>query len=87
MPTLVLGSMSTARKRVLESLGGHVPFTVEVADIDEKAIRHDDAAQLVLLIAKAKSKAILSRRERQAYPIVLITADQVSRVCPRFISI
>ena len=48
---------------------------VEVADIDERAIRDDDPSTLVVLIAKAKAAAILARP--RSSPCILITADQV----------
>ena len=49
-----------------------------LADIDEKAIRHDDPKEMVKLIAAAKADEIvkkLSLKERK--DVVLLTCDQV----------
>ena len=50
-------------------------FTIMVADIDEKQIHSEDVRTLPLLIARAKSEALLSRIKE---PSILITADQVT---------
>lgn len=49
-------------------------FEVMPAYIDEKAIRHDDPKELVLLLAKAKADALLANITE---PALLITGDQV----------
>jgi len=49
-------------------------FEVMAADIDEKAIRHDNPKELVLALANAKADALLPRISA---PAILITADQV----------
>lgn len=72
MAPIILGSSSIFRKRVLEEAG--FVFTVMAADIDEKAIRDPDPAELTLKIARAKAKALLPRI---AEPAFLITSDQV----------
>jgi len=69
---LILGSGSRGRRGVLEQAG--YQFEVVTADIDEKAVRHDDPEKLVLALAKAKAEAILPKITE---PALLITADQV----------
>lgn len=49
-------------------------FEVMTADIDEKAIRHNDPRELVLMLARAKAEALLSKIKE---PALLITSDQV----------
>jgi len=48
-------------------------FETMAADIDEKAIRHDDPRRLTLLLAHAKADALLPR----IHTGLLITSDQV----------
>lgn len=56
----------------MEEMG--LEFEVMPADIDEKAIRHDDPRKMVLAIAQAKADALKSRiRESK----ILVTADTV----------
>jgi septum formation protein len=69
---LILGSASKSRKRVLERQDWD--FQVMTADINEKAIRFDDAKQLTLALAWAKAEEILKKIHQ---PSILITADQV----------
>lgn len=69
---LILGSSSASRKLVLEKAG--FDFEIMTADIDEKAIRHDDYSVLPLLIANAKADALLPRITESA---LLVTADQI----------
>jgi len=69
---IILGSGSVSRQDVLKEAG--YKFRVITADIDEKAIRLDDPAELVLALAHAKADAILPHI---AEPAILITADQV----------
>lgn len=81
MRTVLLGSSSSSRKRLVASA---LPTGFELdprglsPDIDEKAIRRDDPSEMVLAIASAKADAL--------YPLILeldprpdfyITADQV----------
>lgn len=49
-------------------------FETMASDIDEKAIRDPDPQRLVLLLAKAKADALLSKIKE---PALLITSDQV----------
>jgi len=70
---LILGSQSANRKAVLERAG--YVFDVMAADIDEKAVRHDDWYHMPLLIARAKAEALLPRIQERA---LLITADVVT---------
>jgi septum formation protein len=71
---LVLASKSAARRAVLEGAG--VPFSVQVADVDEAAVKatHDpaDAAGLAVDLARAKALAV-SRRDPEAW---VLGADQ-----------
>lgn len=69
---IILGSQSRGRGQVLEQLG--IPFERMTADIDEKAIRHDDPVELTRRLANAKADALLLRAPKDA---LLITSDQV----------
>lgn len=69
---IILGSASKGRMKVLKRMG--YDFETMSADIDEKSIRHDNSADLVMLIAKAKTDALLSKIKE---PVILITSDQV----------
>ncbi len=80
MYQLILGSGSVWRQKVLSDAG--YAFSSMSADIDEKAIRHDNATELVLAIAKAKAAELCARVNRRLLPRhdpLLITADQVVR--------
>ncbi|XP_004238281.1 uncharacterized protein [Solanum lycopersicum] len=77
---LILGSSSTARKKILGDMG--YEFTTMSADIDEKAIRKEKPEDLVMALAEAKAEAIIPRvsigeSEGDAEPTLLITCDQV----------
>jgi len=71
---LVLASKSTARRAMLEGAG--VPFSVQVADVDEAAVKaaHGpaDAAGLAEELARVKALAV-SRRDPEAW---VLGADQ-----------
>jgi septum formation protein len=69
---IILGSQSKGRKKVMEDMG--MNFEVMPADIDEKAIRHDEPEMMVLAIAKAKAEALKAKIKE---PALLITADTV----------
>lgn len=71
---IILGSASKGRSQVLQKMG--YEFEVMAADIDEKAIgsRTDDPKQLTLMLAHAKTQALLPRIKEDA---LLITSDQV----------
>lgn len=69
---IILGSQSMGRKAVLTKMG--FKFEVMPADIDEKAIRFNDPAELTLAITKAKAAALLPKIHE---PALLITSDQV----------
>ena len=75
-PCVVLGTASAARRRVFDRLaaGAVFSYTVEAADIDERAIRKNDAVELVVALARAKARALLPRLPRAG---LLVTADQV----------
>jgi septum formation protein len=56
---VVLGSSSKWRRAVVEDSLGLAVARIVSPDIDEKAIRHDDPAELVRLLANAKADAVL----------------------------
>jgi len=58
-----------------DSLGVRLARTIN-PDIDEKAIRHADPAQLVLALAEAKADALMPRLQNEEACLV-ITSDQV----------
>lgn len=68
----ILGSKSSARKKILKQMG--YKFKVLPADIDEKAIRFKDPTKLTLAIANAKADALISRAGPNN---IIITSDQV----------
>mmetsp|Transcript_7816 Transcript_7816/g.20659 ORF Transcript_7816/g.20659 Transcript_7816/m.20659 type:complete len:210 (-) Transcript_7816:118-747(-) len=80
---LLLGSGSATRRLLLGELGYIEGKNLQrmPADIDERAIRHDDPAKLVLALGHAKADAIMHRirSEQRTFPddAVLLTADQV----------
>lgn len=53
---IVLASESEFRRRAMDMLD--LPYEVHPARIDEKAIRHDDPAQLTRILAEAKAQKI-----------------------------
>ena len=71
---LILASKSAARRAMLEGAG--VPFSVQVADVDEDAVKatHDpaDAARLAVELARVKALAV-SRHDADAW---VLGADQ-----------
>src|SRR3989338_10915188 len=69
---IILGSQSRGRREVLEKMG--IRFEVMPSDIDEKTIRHEDPATLTLMLARAKTAALLPRITK---PALLICSDQV----------
>lgn len=82
MVHIILGSSSKWRRREIESLFRNamdLRISMMSPEIDEKAIRHEDAEQLVLAIAHAKADALLPRIPQSTERIFLITADQVAR--------
>lgn len=71
----------------MDELAAEHGFSYEVAkaDIDEKAIRHEDACHLVLRLAHAKAAAIAAKLAvAEGTPLsgLLITCDQVGRRPP-----
>lgn len=69
---IILGSQSKARAKVLADAG--IVFTQMSADIDEKAIRHEDPRELTRLLSHAKADALVAGITE---PSFLITSDQV----------
>ena len=78
---IVLGSGSATRRAILAEVVGADGFEVIKPDIDEKAIRHADPAELVLALGKAKAAALLEGergvRVRAPPAALVLTADQV----------
>ncbi|CAN6539373.1 unnamed protein product [Malus baccata var. baccata] len=78
---IILGSASIARRKILAEMG--YEFTVMTADIDEKSIRTEKPEELVLVLAKAKADAIVSKlqsinnQEKDAETTIVIAADTV----------
>ncbi|KAM1434546.1 hypothetical protein ACFX2I_042614 [Malus domestica] len=79
---IILGSASIARRKILAEMG--YEFTVVTADIDEKSIRTGKPEELVLVLAKAKADAIISKlqsinnQEKDAEPTIVIAADTLT---------
>jgi septum formation protein len=78
---LILGSTSKWRQEILRSLNVG-PFVTMAPDIDEKAIRHDDPATMVQLIASGKLDALIPLLDADSHddstlPRFVITSDQV----------
>ncbi len=74
MKTLVLGSSSPFRKKLLEKL--QIPFLTASPDIDETALPNETAEQLVRRLSIAKAQAVAKK-----YPDALIIgSDQVGVV-------
>jgi septum formation protein len=73
MPKVVLASRSEARQRLLARLG--VPFTVDVARIDEDdwKARESDPRKLASKLARAKAEEVFGRNPRA----IVIGSDQV----------
>jgi septum formation protein len=76
-PRVVLGTASSGRRAVFDRLASaHAfSFAIVAADIDEKAVRRDDPADLVRALAAAKAAALVARLPEG--PGLLVTADQV----------
>lgn len=72
---ITLGSKSFTRKSILTEMG--LPYEIEVAGIDEKAIRFEDPNQLVTALALAKADAIRKIIKNDDQDTFLITCDQV----------
>ncbi|XP_055836243.1 uncharacterized protein LOC129904690 isoform X1 [Solanum dulcamara] len=84
---LILGSSSTARRKILADMG--YQFTTMSADIDEKAIRKEKPEDLVMALAEAKADAIISKfrktenLEKDVNPTILVAADTAEAIIPR----
>lgn len=65
-PRIILGTASSSRRFVMDQLAKDYSFTYDVikADIDEKAIRHEQPRQLVLALAHAKADAIIQQLQQ-----------------------
>lgn len=69
---VILGSQSKGRRKMLTEM--RVGFEIMPADIDERAIRHSDPKELVIVLARAKAEAL---KLKIFEPVLLITSDQV----------
>ena len=77
----ILGTSSAWRRDIFRR---HLPDlfvsdedSFAVADIDEKAIRHDDPREMVKLIAAAKADEIVKKLNlKESKDVVLLTCDQ-----------
>ena len=80
MASIILGSSSRWRRTLWEE-NMEQKAEYMTPDIDEKAIRHEHAETLTLLIANAKADALVGRlaRERPESEALLICMDQVVR--------
>lgn len=76
-PRVILGTHSSGRRAVFDRVAADAGFTytTAAADIDEKAVRREDPADLVTALALAKAVALCARLPPG--PGLLITADQV----------
>ena len=75
---IILGSASASRASLLRA--AQYEFEVTSPDIDERAIRRDDARELVLALGFAKAAAVLDGAKGDEYArrqALLITCDQV----------
>eukprot|EP01064_Diplonema_japonicum_P003920 TRINITY_DN12593_c0_g1_i1.p1 TRINITY_DN12593_c0_g1~~TRINITY_DN12593_c0_g1_i1.p1 ORF type:complete len:199 (+),score=52.83 TRINITY_DN12593_c0_g1_i1:110-706(+) len=80
---LVLGTSSKWRKAILEKELPGLVWKQISPDIDEKAVRDEDAVQLCLKVAEAKAdkleKKMIEWCKEEGDELVLLTADQVVR--------
>ena len=79
MPRIVLGTSSKWRRSLFERHFSNVEYSFMAPDIDERAIRHADAATLTRLIANAKADKLveeLMANDPEA-DVLLVCMDQV----------
>ncbi len=69
---LILASASPRRRELLASLT--LPFTIQVADIDENPLPGEDAPTLALRLARAKAAAVVASCTQ---PALVLAADTV----------
>jgi septum formation protein len=72
-PPIVLASGSPRRRELLAGLG--VAFEVDVPDVDEARTPGEDAAAMVLRLARAKAAAVAERRAADRPTPLVIAAD------------
>jgi len=70
MTTLILASASPRRRELMTLLG--LPFTIQVADVDEKSITHPDPAINVLETARLKAETIAQTAPPES---IIVAAD------------
>jgi septum formation protein len=77
-PRIILGTASSSRRFVMDQVCKDYSFSYEVikADIDEKAIRHDQPRELVLALAHAKADAIIRQLQQQQQQQQQVAAEQ-----------
>ncbi len=68
MQKVILATRSAQRKNLMSGLS--IPFEIQSADIDEKAIRDPDLKVRVTKIARAKAEAVAAKRQG-----IIIAAD------------
>ncbi|GGB88762.1 Maf family nucleotide pyrophosphatase [Pseudoduganella buxea] len=72
LPALILASSSAYRRELLARL--HLPFTVDVPDIDESPLPGESPAATALRLARAKAAAVAARHPGS----LVIGSDQVA---------
>ncbi len=72
-PPIVLASGSPRRRELLAGLG--VAFEVDVPDVDEVRTPGEDAAAMVLRLARAKAAAVVDRHRDAPRAPLVIAAD------------
>ncbi len=72
-PPIVLASGSPRRRELLAGLG--VAFEVDVPDVDEARAPGEDAAAMVVRLARAKAAAVADRHRAGAATPLVIAAD------------
>lgn len=77
--TVILGSSSRFRRQYFEKFFSDIELTQMSPNIDEKAIRFENAERLTAAIANAKADALLPKIPKDQ-PSLLICLDQVVRV-------
>eukprot|EP00798_Chlamydomonas_sp_ICE-L_P025063 gene25063-10715_t len=78
-PNIILGTASKSRRAIFDELSAQfqLTYSVQTADIDEKAIRYPDPSKLVLALGEAKRDAIIAKQSKKVPGSYLITCDQV----------
>ena len=86
---LILASRSLTRKTLLEGAG--LPFAVDVAAIDERAVESAavdagaDARQVAVLLAEAKATEVSARRPGDL--VITLGAGDINQVGPELLGL